>query len=1367
MNSADNISRFHPESYMDIIHEGQKINAKKVYSVKEYNKLFENLRGKLSVEDEWKNRIDALYELQGLVCGDGIEFETLKSDIKGIHELISEQIIDLRSLVSKEASRTIAIFARRLGYEFNSIAEFFVPALLKTTIVKISVVANAAEKTLRCLMTATSQGYPSILPKLFEAAEQKVPILRKLSVEYLSLAVSTWPADITERNLSSYKKVLESCLSDADSSVRKASRTLFWTMHHKTWLKEGMENFLQNLDGNVQKHMHTEVHRQSPDLLALLNPPALPDEGELPPQVDKENKNCKVNNGRGRSSGRSSVREGLSNTTVGSNSMTARGSKNKNIEKNNREKNEGDAGSENRIPLSSRNRSGANGAIGRKGGIATASRVSSSGSSISRDVSSGNTSVRPSGSGPQRGPQRVVRGQDSNISEDILNNNSGYNTVTVKGMQMSVRVLRGPQRQAQPHGQTQHSSSRLDREVKPSSSSVATKSKSNWSTTASNNNSVGGLGVVSSSSSNNTSTTSSTTSVSAVSSSASSLTSAPSGGLLGGVKRVLKAPQRQAVKSSTQTQSSAAAAAPADSSVPVLATASSSMEHACTESQSQLESSSSSIERDTSNLTDISSISVNVVSNVTQELTSHSMDELRSLLSSAHWTQRLKGFSELRRKLESWTWSAGTGKNTGRPLSEAIAGSLLDLLVNHLDDANARVNTQAMECLHNIIADGSNNNNNGETVTQTQILARQKLSMVAARLGTILCPLFCKLGDRRPIIREQANNLLNHLRANLDSVALLAALAPRITEFPDRVKTAALQFLMVIVPHCTDYFCVASNTSMLLQRIAGIMAGYGSKGSQVKPSLALCTAIHRLLELIYRTNPEMVLQQIALMSLQQQNLIKDQLVDVVNDIHALVAHAARQAHAHTGSNNSNSNINFSSDGKPTNMVISPNTTIHNNENEKGSEKKKESRENKSKSNELSSSRRISVPNRKAPPPPVPTSNSNSCSSSASVSHATVDLPVPPFMAKSEPTQSAVVSHAVPVVVPPVPPSTGVYSPDKYAVNIEVNISKVLEALHPCQTDVELKVEALKQVKTLIKSASDDFWRSNCAQILSVLLEAFHPAIIAQLGQATITIGNSNSNVRAIPYKTSISPESSRRGLLDSPDAIANNNNVTDMSKRLTGLTPQSIKTTGEIEENLRQMSPGEVMHWACKIILLLVQHRGSLVKGFIELLVSRLCETSTVAPVAVVLHCQQILCDLASMDASSAHRMLLLLLPYVKAPIRLQMKEQSSSTFGSGITSESKTGSILAGGARLMALQVLSTCVKNMTSSLLLKDLKEICAAVLPLFGSAVVDERKAVVFILVEMYMVVGDALHPYVNGLPAQQRKLLTVYIDKQLAT
>jgi CLIP-associating protein 1/2 len=84
-----------------------------------------------------------------------------------------------------------------------------------------------------------------------------------------------------------------------------------------------------------------------------------------------------------------------------------------------------------------------------------------------------------------------------------------------------------------------------------------------------------------------------------------------------------------------------------------------------------------------------------------------------------------------------------------------------------------------------------------------------------------------------------------------------------------------------------------------------------------------------------------------------------------------------------------------------------------------------------------------------------------------------------------------------------------------------------------------------------------------------------------------------------------------------------------------------------------------------------------------------------------------------------------------------------------------------------MALHVLTSNIKHLTSAQLLTLLSStsMMSSILPHFGSPQVDIRKAVVFTLVEIYLIVGDQLYPFVKNLAQSQKKLLTVYIERQL--
>jgi hypothetical protein len=150
----------------------------------------------------------------------------------------------------------------------------------------------------------------------------------------------------------------------------------------------------------------------------------------------------------------------------------------------------------------------------------------------------------------------------------------------------------------------------------------------------------------------------------------------------------------------------------------------------------------------------------------------------------------------------------------------------------------------------------------------------------------------------------------------------------------------------------------------------------------------------------------------------------------------------------------------------------------------------------------------------------------------------------------------------------------------------------------------------------------------------------------------------------------------------------------------------------------------------------------------LELIVCRLCQAVSYTPVAITLHFQEILSLISALDPP---RIILLLLPYVTS--------KTSSSPSNPLNEDSNQQ------IRLLALQTLSQAIPHLSSSQLLELLSDISSEILPYFTSSSVDIRKAVVFVYVEIYMIVGDALYPYVRGLAPSQRKLLTVYIERQM--
>lgn len=154
----------------------------------------------------------------------------------------------------------------------------------------------------------------------------------------------------------------------------------------------------------------------------------------------------------------------------------------------------------------------------------------------------------------------------------------------------------------------------------------------------------------------------------------------------------------------------------------------------------------------------------------------------------------------------------------------------------------------------------------------------------------------------------------------------------------------------------------------------------------------------------------------------------------------------------------------------------------------------------------------------------------------------------------------------------------------------------------------------------------------------------------------------------------------------------------------------------------------------------------------------RLCQAAAYAPIAVSLHFEQIMSLMAPLDPSCLTQ---LLLPYIAADAPSSTRSITHPILGESCGSAGD----FKQHTQLLALRALCDGVKHLKSSELISLLPQISSVILPLFSSPLVDIRKSVVFVLVEVYMMVGDELHPFVRNLAPSQRKLLTVYIERQM--
>ena len=137
-------------------------------------------------------------------------------------------------------------------------------------------------------------------------------------------------------------------------------------------------------------------------------------------------------------------------------------------------------------------------------------------------------------------------------------------------------------------------------------------------------------------------------------------------------------------------------------------------------------------------------------------------------------------------------------------------------------------------------------------------------------------------------------------------------MAPRVADVPANIKAAVLQFLISIVPYASQYFSqgmdivvlpsggplhpsyffeldVGHNLGVFLSRLTHVLCVSGS----VKPSIALLSSGHRLIELVFKAAPQAMISQVAVLPMQQQVAIRKMLESTVPDFDFQLMSAGR------------------------------------------------------------------------------------------------------------------------------------------------------------------------------------------------------------------------------------------------------------------------------------------------------------------------------------------------------------------------------------------------------------------------------------------------------------------------------------------
>lgn len=1173
----------------------------KLYCEKDLETAFSTISNLLSKVDDWESRMKALGQLEGLALGDGMEYETFPSALRGIHDLLIAQISDLRSTLCKEACRTTAVLARRMAGAFSIMAELLVPSLMKQACVKTQIMATAADRCLRTIVSSCSNGYPKILPLFFDCISNKnaMPATRRIAAEYICLASALWPLEILEKSMNQLKHAIRTGVADADKDVRRAARQLFWVLHGRSGLTQGLDHLLERLESSTQKHIHQEKVAPNNDLLCLLSRPIPPPDSVMPEHsisLAAELVPTKRPGNFESSKLRQSVNDpvatvvpkaALSSTAVRPKPITVSTSTTRDREKD-----------ITTGPLQRPTKS-ISASVDADIVVALADKASTKAS----NVAIGAPGRKPTmASGPVRISSQKTA-QDPSVptaSQPIL-------TPSGTSGQLQTAISR---KLIEPVAD-------LPVSVFPFAEYNAVLSAPAVSATAASTNCAPLKSM--------------------------STTSSAAGLYLQGPKRIARQIPQPPASIMVQTIG------------PTLGTDTVTKSYFVTKSPEKPK----------------------------EPLAVLPLDELRALSEDSHWENRVQAMEMLNNRLQGLVVTAtevDLHDKSFTPLQISTIEVLLEILVNRLDDAHHKVTIESLIAL--------------------ELCVENFTVLSVSKLPLFLPALFQRLVDRRPHIKEKANSLLNIVRTIYEPVVLVAALAPRVADVPANIKAAVLQFLIVIVPYASQYFSEKNNLGVFLGRLANIL---GSTGGP-KPSIALLSSGSRLVELVYKCAPQSMFAQVALMPLQQQAAIRKLLESTVPDFDYLLLTVSNgKVEASNNSNKGKSNKALKNLSSVVPMVNHSQSSLE--------------------SQIAIISPEIAIPLSHADISPSYSSGHNLPKTNS------------PIMVKGSNCSPCTTESSISVKTLPNFCPTQTKQPLLSSVNVFVaeertrDLIWILCSLHPKQGNTAEKVEAIKELKKLAKSGSNDFWQDNSAQIVSVLLESFHVELFV----------NNEYNEDRNLFLTGLTPQHSKYSQQNTPGSSSSNSENKENTKSRTNTADNNHSIVAES------------MHISCKALLIIVKYRAAYIKNLMDLVVTRLCAAASFAPVAISLHCEQILAEMAILDAPKL--------------VRLVTRFISDNNIIPDDVHQMMLSSTSA-HVQLLCLNVLSSALKHMSSSALLLEMPILLPLILPAFHSELVDVRKAVVFVLVEMYLVVGDALHPHVSILSPPQRKLLTIYIDRQMS-
>ncbi|PRP85804.1 hypothetical protein PROFUN_05996 [Planoprotostelium fungivorum] len=243
-----------------------KIKKIKVHGDKDLQRELENIQTIIANEAvDWKPKADALIKLQGILLGGAEEYDCLVPLLIKMKNHISNQMLNLRSALVREACSTVKLMSIILLDAFDPLLDTLLSTLFKLIISAVSIISEAGSNTLRAIVSNCRS--ERIIPIMVLAGKSSQhTALRLRVVQSVGVILAQHPEYAERysafkrdgkingrRHLDVVDELLTSTFEDAMGDVRAAARLTFSSLNAA--YPDRARRIFQSAPPNVQKHL--------------------------------------------------------------------------------------------------------------------------------------------------------------------------------------------------------------------------------------------------------------------------------------------------------------------------------------------------------------------------------------------------------------------------------------------------------------------------------------------------------------------------------------------------------------------------------------------------------------------------------------------------------------------------------------------------------------------------------------------------------------------------------------------------------------------------------------------------------------------------------------------------------------------------------------------------------------------------------------------------------------------------------------------------------------------------------------------------------------------------------------------------------